>query len=191
MGFAAENGRQVLAHPGFDAPPDRRGAEVDHYALACLRLALFLPNTTLFTIDRGKAPHLAEIIAEQFPVPLQFLDEAVAEIMREPLPRAPFAPPANPAPPEPGNWPGSHDSMARAILASATPERDDRLFPGDIAQFSDGGLGLSRGAAGVLYALEETGAPRYDDGIDWLLKHTDPVPPGTPPVCTTAWPPSP
>ena len=33
--------------------------------------------------------------------------------------------------------------MALAILSSATPQRDDRLFPGDIQQFGSGGLGLS------------------------------------------------
>ncbi|MEU9214900.1 lanthionine synthetase LanC family protein, partial [Streptomyces sp. NPDC048415] len=83
--------------------------------------------------------------------------------------------------PEPGDWPSSRDSMVEAILASATPERDDRLFPGDIAQFSDGGgLGLAHGAAGVLYALDATGAGRYEKGERWLLDHTDPVPVGTP-----------
>ncbi|MGW2240599.1 class III lanthionine synthetase LanKC, partial [Streptomyces sp. NPDC001759] len=135
-----EGGRQVVAHPGFFAPPDRTGVEVDRYALACLRLALFLPVTTLFVVDRGKAAHLAEVIAEQFPeVPRAFLDEAVAEITRGV--RAP-------ALVRPDDWPHSRDSMIGAILASATPERDDRLFPGDIAQFSDGGgLGLAHGAA--------------------------------------------
>ena len=44
---AEENGRQVVAHPGFLAPPDRTGPDVDRYALACLRLALFLPVTSL------------------------------------------------------------------------------------------------------------------------------------------------
>ncbi|MYS24233.1 Lanthionine synthetase C-like protein [Streptomyces sp. DvalAA-14] len=80
---AAEHGRQVVAHPGFVAPPDRRGFDVDRYALACLRLALFLPITTLFAIDRGKAAHLAEVIAGEFPVPRSFLEEAVAEITRD------------------------------------------------------------------------------------------------------------
>jgi hypothetical protein len=71
--------------------------------------------------------------------------------------------------------------MVKAILASATPERDDRLFPGDVAQFSDGGgLGLAHGAAGVLYALAEVGAERYEEGERWLLDHTAPVPVGTP-----------
>ncbi|GAA0398130.1 class III lanthionine synthetase LanKC [Streptomyces luteireticuli] len=172
---AAEHGRQVVAHPGFFAPPDRRGADVDRYALACLRLALFLPVTTLFVIDRGKAAHLAEVIAEQFPVPREFLDEAVAEILRD------TAPATRARPPAPDDWPASRDSMVRAILASATPDRDDRLFPGDIAQFGDGGgLGLAHGAAGVLYALDEAGAGRYEAGERWLLDRTGPLPPGTP-----------
>ncbi|MFI1920909.1 class III lanthionine synthetase LanKC [Streptomyces sp. NPDC020377] len=194
---AGENGRQVVAHPGFFAPPDRRGPDVDRYALACLRLALFLPVTTLFVVDRGKAAHLAEVIAEQFPdVPGEFLDGAVAEITRDvradgPAPdgggsgapvRAAARVPSAPAfRVEPGDWPHSRDSMVKAILASATPERDDRLFPGDVAQFSDGGgLGLAHGAAGVLYTLAVTGAERHDDGERWLLDHTAPAPTGTP-----------
>lgn len=183
---AEENGRQVVAHPGFFAPPDRRGADVDRYALACLRIALFLPVTTLFVVDRGKAAHLADVIAEQFPdVPRSFLDEAVAEITRnipDPAAARAHTPARHPVPSfvEPGDWPYSRDSMVKAILASATPERDDRLFPGDIAQFSDGGgLGLAHGAAGVLYALAESGGGRYEEGERWLLDHTAPPPPGS------------
>ncbi|MEV6482879.1 class III lanthionine synthetase LanKC [Streptomyces sp. NPDC051576] len=181
----AENGRQVVAHPGFFAPPDRRGVDVDRYALACLRLALFLPVTTLFVVDRAKAAHLAEVIAGQFPdVPREFLDEAVAEITRDvskERPRTRSVPPASVGLVEPGDWPYSRDSMVKAIWASATPERADRLFPGDIAQFSDGGgLGLSHGAAGVLYALDAVGADRHEEGERWLLDHTAPPPVGTP-----------
>ncbi|MEW1647439.1 class III lanthionine synthetase LanKC [Streptomyces sp. NPDC091219] len=172
---AEENGRQVVAHPGFFAPPDRRGIDVDRYALACLRLALFLPVTTLFVVDRAKAAHLAEVIAGQFPdAPREFLDKAVTEITRGTHPIAPaFV--------RPGDWPYSRDSMVKAILASATPDRDDRLYPGDVAQFSDGGgLGLAHGAAGVLYALDATGADRHEEGERWLLDHTAPPPAGTP-----------
>ncbi|UWE08662.1 class III lanthionine synthetase LanKC [Actinacidiphila bryophytorum] len=187
-----DNVRQSVAHPGFMAPPDRRGTAVDHYALACLRLALFLPVTTLLAVDRRKAAHLAEVIAGQFPVPRAFLDEAVAEITRG-LPAAPgtYATAAVPAartgtaepylPAATTDWPAARDAMAEAILASATPDRDDRLFPGDIAQFSDGGgLGLAHGAAGVLLALAEAGLPRYDDGEKWLLARTAAPPSGTP-----------
>ncbi|WP_030605339.1 class III lanthionine synthetase LanKC [Streptomyces fulvoviolaceus] len=175
----SEQGRQVVAHPGFVAPPDRTGIDIDRYALACLRLALFLPLTTLFAVDRGKAAHLADVIARQFPdVPREFLDEAVAEITRDVAAR-PSSPPVSFV--EPGDWPYSRDSMVKALLASATPERDDRLFPGDVAQFSDGGgLGLAHGAAGVLYALDAVGAERYEEGERWLLDHTAPPPIGTP-----------
>ncbi|MFE5890851.1 class III lanthionine synthetase LanKC [Streptomyces sp. NPDC056462] len=180
-----ENGRQVVAHPGFLAPADRRGADVDRYALACLRLAMFLPITSLFVVDRDKAAHLADVIAGQFPdVPREFLDEAVAEICRDvsgPERAAHTARARSASFVEPGDWPYSRDSMVKALLASATPEREDRLFPGDVGQFSDGGgLGLAHGAAGVLYALAATGAERYDEGERWLLERTDPPPVGTP-----------
>ncbi|SEF50530.1 serine/threonine protein kinase [Actinacidiphila yanglinensis] len=252
---ATDNGRQAVAHPGFLAPPDRRGTAVDHYALACLRLALFLPVTTLFAVDRAKAAHLAEVIAREFPVPETYLEEAVAEITRtagdtaaaggssgrasigpvapavggatggpglngtslhagspsddlhvqaavaEPAPgeggSTGGAPPAavvglpagtRPGPPrrylpaEPRDWPAARASMAQAILGSATPDREDRLFPGDIAQFSDGGgLGLAHGAAGVLHAFDQVGLPRYDEGEQWLLERTANLPNGTPP----------
>ncbi|MGW7076012.1 class III lanthionine synthetase LanKC [Streptomyces sp. NPDC054866] len=191
-----EGGRQVVAHPGFIAPADREGVDVDRYALACLRLALFLPITTLLAVDRGKAAHLATVIASQFPdVPKEFLDGAVAEIERGGQEQAGAKGAARltsqvaskvtseVAAPlvDVADWPYSRDSMVKAILASATPERDDRLFPGDIAQFTDGGgLGLAHGAAGVLLALAESGAERYEEGERWLLKHTEPAPSGTP-----------
>ncbi|MFI9232381.1 class III lanthionine synthetase LanKC [Streptomyces rimosus] len=188
--------RQTLAHPGFMAPADRIGVEVDRYALACLRLALFLPMTSLLVLDRDKAAHLAEIAAHEFPdVPAEFLagaveviqgapdaaDAAGADACAGPETAKRRTEPAPYLPAEPADWPHSRDSIVRGILASATPERTDRLFPGDIAQFSDGGgLGIAHGAAGVLHALAETGAGRYEEGEEWLLRQTAPPPPGTP-----------
>ncbi|MFJ6075541.1 class III lanthionine synthetase LanKC [Streptomyces sp. NPDC093065] len=209
-----EAGRQTVANPGFVAPSDRRGVAVDRYALACLRLALFLPLTSLLAIDRHKAAHLADVVAEQFPVDRAFLDAAVDEITRvdggpearRPAgpegrqPAAPVArPPAGPAarrpagsvtrppaapvvPVRPDDWPRGRDSMAAAIRASATPSRTDRLFPGDIAQFATagGGLAFAHGAAGVLYALAESGAGRDEEGEQWLLERTKEPPSGMP-----------
>ncbi|GAA2439705.1 class III lanthionine synthetase LanKC [Streptomyces macrosporus] len=171
-----EHRGQTLAHPGFAAPVDYKGYEVDHYALACLRIALLLPMTTLFAVDRAKAVHLADIAAGQFPdLPRSFLDEAVRVISGDRKPRAVHYLPVDPADRRQGPA-----SMVRAILRSATPERDDRLFPGDIAQFTDGGgLGMAYGAAGILYALDETGHGRWEKGEEWLLDHTDPPPDGT------------
>ncbi|MFF3753108.1 class III lanthionine synthetase LanKC [Streptomyces sp. NPDC002018] len=197
-----DNGRQTVANPAFVAPAGRRGFDVDRYALACLRLALFIPLTSLFAVDRAKAVHLAEIVARQFPVERAFLDEAVAELLRDPVadreaatgPRAagegsavrPVAGGSGATgpylPAEPADWPRSRDSMVNAILASASPDRDDRFFPGDIAQFATAGGGLSfgHGAAGVLYALEESGAGRCIPAEEWLLLRTKEPVSGTP-----------
>ncbi|MFC8823774.1 class III lanthionine synthetase LanKC [Streptomyces sp. NPDC057137] len=188
---AADNGRQTVANPAFVAPAGRRGFDVDRYALACLRLALFIPLTSLFAIDRGKAAHLAEVVAREFPVDRAFLDEAVAEIIRDPgrapgrdaAPHSATRPTNTPyLPAEPADWPYSRDSMVRAILASATPERDDRYFPGDIAQFATAGGGLSfgYGTAGVLYALAESGADPCPRAEEWLLERTKQPESGTP-----------
>ncbi|MFD6878394.1 MULTISPECIES: class III lanthionine synthetase LanKC [unclassified Streptomyces] len=173
--------RQTVANPAFVAPADRRGFAVDRYALACLRLALFLPLTSLLVMDRAKAAHLADIAAEQFPVPREFLDEAVREILAGAeggsgggsggpavVARRPYLPV------EPGSWDEARASMTAALRASATFDRDDRLFPGDTAQFATagGGTGFGHGAAGVLYALAETGAEPWPEAEEWLLART-------------------
>jgi hypothetical protein len=122
--------------------------------------------TNLIWLHRPKAVQYVEIILEHFPVPRGFLDKAIETIIPEdfrdyPSPRVE---------PDPAGWPELRDAMAKAILASATPDREDRLFPGDIEQFMIGGLGLSCGAAGVLYALSATGAGQHPELEEWLLR---------------------
>ena len=169
-----EGRRQTLADPGFAAPADRTGFDIDRYALACLRLFFFLPLTTLLTIDRSKARDLAHVIAESFPVPAGFVDEAVAVILGRSQRPAAYAPP--PLDPTRDGWERIRDGLAGAVLASATPDRADRLFPGDIEQFRTGGLNVAHGAAGVLYALDVTGAGRNPEHEDWLrTRAVDPV----------------
>ncbi|WP_201752794.1 class III lanthionine synthetase LanKC [Micromonospora rubida] len=174
--------RPGLRNQGFAAPGDRTGPAVDRYALACLRLALFLPLTQLVRIAPDKAAHLADVIAESFPVPRPWLAEAVAEITGTAAPTATDreagagAGAAAGAAADPlrydldGDWPEVRRRIATAILASATPDRDDRLFPGDIAQFHTGGLNLAHGAAGVLHALAVSGAGRRPEHEDWLVR---------------------
>ncbi|OCC07351.1 class III lanthionine synthetase LanKC [Streptomyces sp. PTY087I2] len=277
---AAERRRQIVANPAFVAPPDRRGTDIDRYALACLRLALYLPLTTLFGIDRTKAAGLARDIARAFPVAEEALRPAVEEILRDageassrlapaaasgtasgmgPGPASGTASAAAPDPaaasgkasgpgrrpasgtasasasgpasstasasapgrasgtasasapgrafgtasglgpgrafgtasasaPDPAvvadlrDWPRARDALVRAVTASCTPERDDRCFPGDIAQFATatGGQSFAYGAAGVLYALHETGAPPCAPAEDWLLRHAKDPASGSP-----------
>ncbi|MEV8322582.1 class III lanthionine synthetase LanKC [Kitasatospora sp. NPDC056731] len=185
-GVEAES-KPALGNPAYAAPRDRTGFDIDRYALGCIRLAMFLPLTALLRQDIGKARHLAEEIAARFPVPPDFLDAAVRDILGPARTDATGAgsgagsrsgsgsgsssgPAAAPLPtPRQADWAGTRDSLASAILASATPDRDDRLFPGDIEQFKTGGLNLAHGAAGVLYALDVTGAGRFPEHEQWLL----------------------
>ncbi|MGI9064424.1 MAG: class III lanthionine synthetase LanKC [Pseudonocardiaceae bacterium] len=176
-GGIEEGRRQTLADPGFVAPHDRTGFDIDRYALACQRLFLFLPLTTLLSLDLSKSAEFADVIACAFPVPREFLDDAVRVITGDAVPRRPA--PRRAIAEDPLDWPRIRSALATAILASATPERDDRLFPGDIEQFSTGGLNLAHGAAGVLYALDVTGAGRYPELEEWLVHRAVRPGPGT------------
>ena len=170
----SEGLRPSLADPGFGSPDGVTGFAIDDYALACLRLFVFLPLTRLIVRDPGATSRLAAQIAELFPaVPGAFLDEAVRRIAaaRPPAPsngRVVNAP--RDLEPTAAGWEHARDSMARAILASATPERTDRLFPGDPKLFTTNGLNLAYGAAGVLYALDATGAGRHPEHEQWLVR---------------------
>ncbi len=166
--------RPTLGSPAFAAPTDRTGFDIDRYSLACLRLALFLPLTAMIRLDAGKPADFAEVIAEHFELPPAFLAEAVRTISgasgsaEEPPRRRVTA--LAPLPDGTTGWAATRESIVAGILASATPKRTDRLFPGDIAQFNTGGLNIAHGAAGVLYALSVTRAPRYPAGEHWLLE---------------------
>ncbi|MGB8994261.1 MAG: class III lanthionine synthetase LanKC [Pseudonocardiaceae bacterium] len=165
-----EGRRPTLGSPAFAAPRDRVGFDVDRYSLACLRLAMFLPLTAMIRLDAGKPEDFAEVIAEHFPVPPAFLADAVRTITGagdSPRRRVRALPPL---PDGISGWTAARDSIVTGILASATPKRTDRLFPGDIAQFSTGGLNIAHGAAGVLYALSVTRATPYPAGEHWLLE---------------------
>jgi class III lanthionine synthetase len=160
--LVSEGRRVTLGNPGFVAPRDRTGFGVDAYSLGCIRLAMFLPLTTLLTLDRAKAGDLADVIGGHFPVPAEFLAEAVREIIGgdrsvKPADRSTTA--------------DYEQRICQAMTASATPARDDRLFPGDIEQFAapGGGLGIAHGAAGVLYALAESAGVRVGEHEQWLV----------------------
>ncbi|MEU4587958.1 class III lanthionine synthetase LanKC [Kitasatospora aureofaciens] len=179
--------RPALGAAGFAAPPGYTGQQIDRYALAALRLWFFLPLTQLPALDPGKAQELADAIESRFPVPegytapiRRLLGPAPADgrafraelgTRRAELGALLGAPEAD--------WPRIRDSLAAGIAAMATPERADRLFPGDVAQFTHGGLGLAHGAAGVLYALHATGAAVDPEHVRWLVRAADrPVEPG-------------
>ncbi|MBQ1046471.1 class III lanthionine synthetase LanKC [Micromonospora sp. C32] len=160
-----------LGDPGFATPRIRRGPAVDRYALACLRLAVFVPLTPLAALCDDKFDDLLTI-ARRFPLPPGYLDR-----IRDDLHTA-----LNPPTPTPGRrvtrypWPADPRqliaSLAAGIRATATPHRTDRLFPGDPGQFPHGGATLAHGAAGVIWALVNTGVdyPERDEHLDWLTR---------------------
>jgi hypothetical protein len=189
-----------LGAAGYAAPPDRTGPDIDRYALACLRLALFLPLTAIQPLDRAVAGRLATAATERFGLPAAFAESIVDTLGAPPAEPAAtgaaagqavaagpvagvgpvgvgpvaaalsWAGPAELAEPAP-DWTAVRRSIVAGILASATPDRPDRLYPGDIGQFTHNGLGLAYGAAGVLYAIAAAGRePAPEDGLDWLVR---------------------
>ena len=183
----SEGRRLTVGNPGFVAPRDRTGFAIDAYSTACIRLAMFMPLTTLFALDRSKAAQIAAVIAEHFQVPAEFLDQAVREIVGDadgsPGQRAAGKSRTNggtAAYPEyqwfsagrDQAWNSLSGALVGAIRASATPSRADRLFPGDIEQFTTpgGGLAIAHGAAGVLYALSEAADVRVPEYEEWLIE---------------------
>ncbi|MFF7726669.1 class III lanthionine synthetase LanKC [Streptomyces sp. NPDC008001] len=174
---ADEDARPALGTPGFTASWARSGTAVDTYGLAALALALFCPLTPLLRFDAEKYAQLAGWAERRFPLPPGYAARL----------RADLAPPAGAAaatdddPPDGSRWPeectaggrAALDSLREAILLSATPERQDRLFPGDVRQFDNQGASLAFGAAGVLHALHVTGHTDYaafGDHVEWLVR---------------------
>ncbi|MFI9240528.1 class III lanthionine synthetase LanKC [Streptomyces sp. NPDC053079] len=173
----------VMGTAGFIAPWARSGFAIDTYALDCLALALFCPLTELLRFDAGKHEQLIHLVEERFPVPAGFGDRLRAGLAPPPAasPAPSVAWPVGPAGSDGHGGDAEHGerweavlaSLRDAIVCSATPDREDRLFPGDVKQFDGQGTGLAFGAAGVLYALHATGhggCPRFESHVDWLAR---------------------
>ena len=125
--------RPGLNNPGFAPPRDVHGFDIDNYALACLKFALFLPMTNLLGLHRLKARHFAEIITEHFPVTMEFLAAARWTSSCRPAPPSCRTRASKPIP---TRGPRCATTWSGRSCASATPDRDDRLFPGDPQQFA-------------------------------------------------------
>ncbi len=178
---------QAIGAPGFRAPEGLRGVEVDHYALGCLRLAVFLPLTTLLSWGPDKVEELLEEIGRQFPVGPEFADQVRHDLTGR---RAPTTHPCAVvagdtawSATDPRTWAMRRQELVDSMLALATPERADRLFPGDVQQFlaPAGGLNLASGAAGVIWAMSELGADVPDELVRWLhrgVQRAGVLPPG-------------
>ncbi|MGW7445363.1 class III lanthionine synthetase LanKC [Kitasatospora sp. NPDC054795] len=155
----------VAGAAGQHVPPGLTGAEADRWLLWATWLMLLTPVLELADLDPGKLPALERRAREWFGLgteegPVRPGAVALVESASERRGRELLAGP-------------SLDPVRRELVAGlhagATPDRPDRLFPGDVAGFADGGTGVSHGAAGVLYALHRAGADRPQEYADWLV----------------------
>ncbi|HEY8201567.1 MAG TPA: class III lanthionine synthetase LanKC, partial [Actinomycetota bacterium] len=176
----AENRRPGLGAFGFAAPESCSGFDIDRYALACVRLWTFLTFApALVSWAPSKAEMFMGVLTERFGVPSTIANQILGDLRVGPdgtggersngaVSGSTIAPGLldSDAP----DWVAVRRSLAETIVASATPERADRLFPGDVNGFRYGGLGLAYGAAGVLYALAAAGAGTDPVHVDWLVR---------------------
>ncbi|WP_063627982.1 class III lanthionine synthetase LanKC [Actinospica robiniae] len=173
--------RPALGAAGFAAPAAVTGFAVDEYAMAALTLWCFVPLLPLTALDPNKVGELAEAARLRFDLPADMIESIRTRLSAtSPAARPDHAPRRDPGPRlrallsgDSADWPALRDSIAAAITASATPEREDRLFPGDPAQFTHDGLGLAYGAAGVLHALHVSGAAVDPEHVEWLVDAVD------------------
>lgn len=169
--------------PGLQAPPGTPGAEADAYALWATWLTMLMPLTEMAAHDRAKALSLESWARERYglapdagpprPALLRAAESAAGRASESGI----AALLDGPAP----DWAALRARLLAGIHAGATPERRDRLFPGDPRSFATGGTDLAHGAAGVLYALHRIGAPVPDAWTDWLADaaiRRDPASPG-------------
>ncbi|XVS65959.1 class III lanthionine synthetase LanKC [Actinosynnema sp. CA-299493] len=173
-----EDKKPTLGSPGFQAPPDRSGFEIDEHALAALRLYLFLPLITMLELAPVKLRSHVDFIQRRFGLSDEYCAKILAGLERRVDPPT-ESPTTVLDAPEP-DLPVVLKMVSAAILASATPQRDDRLFPGDVEQFETGGATFGHGAAGVLHALDVTGQGRFPDHERWLLEAVRRDPPKEP-----------
>ncbi|MGW4498325.1 class III lanthionine synthetase LanKC [Micromonospora sp. NPDC004336] len=156
-----------LATPGFTAPPELVGREADDYVLNCLRQWVFLPISPLTERSPVKLATLTEAVAAHFPVPAGFAPRMLRRFTAGRGPLGEDAPARMFTAAQP-DWPAIRDSIVAGIAASATPDRPDRLFPGDPELFVSGGFTVGQGAAGVLWAMRQVGCEVPPEYVDWL-----------------------
>jgi len=170
---------QTMGVFGFRAPLGHRGTAVDLFALGAMRIALLVPLTRLLSLGPDRARELCAAACDQFDVPAEYFDGMEEQLGWD----AGTVPAASP-----GERPDRADAFTGDALAARmrhwrTPEREDRLFPGDVRQFlhPSGGLGLGYGAAGMLWSLHRAGRTPDPADLDWLrdrVRAADDLPPG-------------
>ncbi|CAM5604760.1 serine/threonine protein kinase [Streptomyces spiroverticillatus] len=160
---------QAMGSLGFRAPGHLRGPDVDLFALDVLRLTLFVPMPHVVPWGTAKIRTLLDAAVRDFPLPQEFVDQVERGLGPDVLGAHTDYEVRWPVGGEQGDTLAA--SLAASIVEAATPERSDRLYPGDVMQFiaADGGVTFAHGAAGVLWALHRAGHDAPAEHVQWLL----------------------
>lgn len=175
-----ENFVQKMAAPGFGAPDGISGFDVDWYAFGELCLNVFVPLTQLGSWHKGP-DRLLTYATDVFKLPQVFTDRVRGflasphrdlEAVEEKGVGSTTTTLSVESLEEHDRW--DLDRIIEAIEWSSTPDRDDRLFPGDIIQFAEPGGGMSfvSGAAGVLWGLKRLGRVNQEY-TEWFAQRLD------------------
>ncbi len=163
---------QRIAAPGFRAPVGYGGPMVDRYGLGCLRIEMFVPAVVTLGWSETKLDQLLDVVGSSFPVSDDFADQVRSDLGPNPYPgEGPISATLR--------WDRFEDEgdtraelLRRNLLETASLDRTDRLFPGDIHQFlvPGGGVNLSTGSAGVLFALKACDMAIEETHVEWTRK---------------------
>lgn len=148
--------------PGFVSTATANPVSRDEWAAACIELHLLLPLTPLLHLDPAKADELLRAAAETFGLDAEWVHNMAARLQAGLAAQADD--PTRPAAPLPVN-PGS---IRFTLERDATPDRTDRLWPGDPRQFQEDPLSLAHGALGVAWALARVEQPSSPTIRRWV-----------------------
>lgn len=156
----------IMGAPGFVATDGRSAQDRDWYSVACIALFMFLPLTPLLPLDSTKSYALITEAASRFNLDQAWVDDHLTILASRQPSQASRAVPTRTA--SSGSIAGTIDNLSRTLLGDATPDRQDRLWPGDPAQFSEPANSLAHGALGVLTALSRAGVEIDPRHLMWV-----------------------
>lgn len=146
-----------MGAPGFTPHDGREGFASDLYSLACLKISIFLPLTVLLDLDAGKIEQLVSEARDLFELSDDYCQSILnalccrsvtdnvdaRRLLAEESVRQWTVHDAD-------SVDGIRSLIDLGIRRSRQLERRDRLYPGDIAQFSGDSFGIAHGACGNL-----------------------------------------
>ncbi|MCJ0906697.1 class III lanthionine synthetase LanKC [Rhodococcus sp. ARC_M6] len=148
---------QPMGAPGFTPGDGRTGLSADLYSLACLKISIFLPLTVLLDLSAEKIEQLVAEAHDLFELPDSYC-QSVLEVLRPRLNANNVGIHPLRAMEPIQQW-GVHDvdgvEKIRSLIDLGIREsrqlsRSDRLYPGDIAQFSGDSFSIAHGPCGNL-----------------------------------------